>query len=158
MEADTELPTLVFSTERITDALLAEVKPLAQAHLDEVGCFPGLPFNPDYDFYKLADKHGIIQVYTARLNDKLVGYSTFLVHKHPHYGASIQAMHDLLFLDPAYRSGSNGYNFLKFCDGELARLGVEVILFGVSARLDLSPLLRRLGYELVQQSFARRTN
>ena len=143
-----------FHAERISPDLIEEVLPLADIHFTEVDPFPELEANYTPNFYLLNNEH--FRVYTARERERLVGYAFFVVQKHPHYDNSLQAQQDLLFLLPEARWGLTGLSFMKFCDEELKKEGVQVIYHYSSHHRDIGPLLQRIGYEPIQTIYGKK--
>lgn len=143
------IPVICFSRERVTPKLIDELVPIIAAHYHEIANFKQVACEPDFSRYEALDKAGFLRVYTARLDGKLVGYSVFSVLNPIHFKRSLQAHEDLLFLDPKMRKGLDGYRFIRWCDQELTKEGVEVIYHHVKRDHNHGALLERQGYELV---------
>lgn len=92
---------------------------------------------------------------TFRFGATLVGYALYIVNSNPHYASSIQAVQDVIYLDPAVRGGT-GYKFIKWCDEQLAAEGVQASYHHVKAAHNFGKLLERQGYELVDLIYAKR--
>jgi hypothetical protein len=168
-----------FAREPLTDALWAEAMPLLQAHKDEIAHYPDLKLEPDIALYQANDAAGVLRCFTARmagvfsvtparkLNDgesfewcesvanPLVGYALYFVRANPHYKSSVQAVQDVIYLDPSVRGGT-GYKFIAWCDAQLASEGVQAVYHHVKAAHDFGKLLQRQGYELVDLIYAKR--
>jgi len=99
-----------------------------------------------------------VLVFTARDDEKLMGYNVFFVANNAHYKDSLQATQDILYLAPEYRGKMTGVRFIRWCDNELEDLGVEVVYQHVKARpeLNFGPMLERIGYELVDLIYTKR--
>jgi len=141
--------------------LWEEVIPLLREHKQEIAHYPDIELAPDFATYEALEMAGILRVYTARDHDgRLVGYSAHFVRPNLHYSKSKQASQDVLFLLPEYRRGGLGLRLIQYADAQLATEGVEVSMQHVKARpdLDFSPLLKRLGYEHVDNIYCRRLN
>lgn len=163
---------LRFAREPLTDALWAEVFPLLRSHWREVAAFPDIPLEPDRDLYRHAEANGALRVFTAREPNEttvrhldgqrsrqvvplLVGYAAFFVRSNPHYKSSIQAVQDVLYLDPAYR-GVSAVKFIAWCDAALAADGVQVVMQHLKVKSDHARLMAHLGYEPVDTIYAKR--
>lgn len=147
---------LDFAREAFCPALMSEMVPLIVRHFREVSHFRDVSIEPDFDHYVAAEAAGILRIYTARTEGKLVGYSVFVVTQHPHFKGLTQANEELLFLDPEHRKGSLGLDLIDYCDNALKHEGVNIVFHTVSQERDFSPLLVRRGYELCDQVYARR--
>jgi GNAT superfamily N-acetyltransferase len=130
--------------------------PLIAKHFVEIARFKDFRVEPDFMYYQVADDSGMLRIYTARFDKQLVGYSVFMLYKHPHFKSSLQAHEELLFLDPERRKGDLGDKLIGFCDEQLEKDGVDVICHTVSVERDFSLLLLRRGYELSDRVYARR--
>lgn len=133
------------------------MKPLFLAHYSEIETLPGLKVDPNYEAYLHCEKEGLLRVFTVRQSEtaELIGYAVFFVKLNLHFKTVKEAVHDLLFLYPKYRKGALGYRFVKWCDEELKKEGVNIILQSVSFLRDHSSLFKRLGYRLIDLVYVR---
>ncbi len=144
---------ITFAKESLSSELFAEIVPLAQDHFEEVDPMPDKKQGMNFNFYVSVEL--ALRIFTARIDDKLAGYATFFVNKHPHYEDSLQAQQDLVFMVPEHR-GLFGLSFLRYCDEELINEGVEAILQHSPVKRDFGPVLGKLGYEPIQTLYIRR--
>ena len=144
-----------FSRESVAE-VLSEIKPLLAQHYREIAHFQDIPLVPDYDRYRLLEEGGRLRIFTARVERQLAGYAIYGVEHSLHYSTSIQAMQDILYLDPAYRRGRIGWRLIEFADERLRAEGVQVVLQHVKAKHNFGPLLERIGYQLIDHIYARR--
>jgi len=149
---------IAFSREKITPKLFQELTPLIAGHYVEISHYKDIECVPDWAHYERLDKADILKIFTVRRGDELVGYSVFFVAPHPHFKKSIQATEDLLYLDPDFRKGRMGHDFIAFCDKCLADDHVDVVYRHVTTKKDFSALLTRMEYDLVDLVYARRLN
>ncbi len=164
---------VVFATETLTRERFDEAFPLLVEHWREVAHFQDIPLEPDFAAYEGAAAAGMVRFFTARgpvipsvhsassprpgMAQMLIGYALFFVRPNPHYASSVQANQDVVYLAPRAR-GLGGWKFLKWCDEQLRAEGVEVVYHHIKALHDFGPMLNRMGYELVDQIYARRLN
>jgi hypothetical protein len=146
---------VTFASEELTHQLLAEMTPLLASHWDEIGHFKDIPLNPDYSYYRSMASSGVLRIFTYRRATQLVGYAVFVVRTNPHYRTSLQAHQDILYLDPQTR-GIMSMRFIEFCDDALRSEGVQVVYQHSKAAHDFGRLLKHIGYEHVDQIYARR--
>lgn len=148
---------MIFSVEDYSPEILAEMRPLWEAHYQEIAAFKDIPLDPDLQSYAAIAANGMLRIFTVRDEDgKLCGYQVMFVKKNPHYQTSLQAVQDILFLSPDKRNGLVGYRFIEWCDKKLAAEGVEVVYQHVKSAHDFSGLLERIGYKLHDKVMARR--
>lgn len=177
---------LRFARESFTDDLIAELMPLLFEHWREIAHYPDIPLKPDLAVYRGAEQAGILRVFTVRsgttvrhgslsaqrqqLNvgtepvrpthvtrpDDLVGYAIFFVRPNPHYADSVQAVQDILYVQPTMRGMHAGARFIDWCDEQLAAERVQAVYHHVKAAHNFGKLLERKGYELVDLIYAKR--
>lgn len=145
-----------FQRERLSEALFVEVKPLIYAHWQEICPHPDIALDPDYPMYMAADAAGMFRVYTARVDDRLIGYCGFFLRNNLQSRQSLQATQDTLFLTPEFRRGYNGYRFIEWCDDQLREEGVQLVYQHVNIANDFGVILERIGYHLIDKVYGRR--
>jgi GNAT superfamily N-acetyltransferase len=148
------VPEVIFARESISQ-VIGEIKPLLEAHWQEIAQYPDIPLDPDYDQYAHAEAAGQLRIYTARA-DRLVGYAIYIVAPAWHYRQSLQARQDILFLLPKYRRGRTGLKLIQFTEQQLQAEGVQVVYQQFKAWLDFSSLLKQ--HQLTGSVYARRLN
>ena len=139
-------------------AVLPELRPLLPSHWAELASYPDIPLDPNYDLYlKIADA-GMLTVYTARLNDTLIGYALFFLHAgHMHYRSTGWAMNDIVWLHPTHRNLGIGRDFVAFWDADLRDRGIDVV--HIDTKLVAPALAHLLGaccYSQITLGFERR--
>lgn len=144
-----------FTREKIWD-LWGEAWPLLMEHWQEIARYKDIKLNPDFDAYHDAEMNGLLRVYTARAEGLLIGYAAFFVKKNAHYKDSLQAVQDVVFLRKECRRGFVGIKLLEYADAQLANEGVQVVYQHVKVRNNFSPILKRIGYEKVEEVWAKR--
>lgn len=147
-------PRLSFSLEKISD-VWEETIDLVLANHSETGYLPPKDLDPKLSTYESIEASGILKVFIARIDGKVVGYSTFLIWPHIHYPSKIFATQDVMFIDKDHR-GPSAVKFMRWQEQQLEGMGVNVILRHVSAKNDYSRTLSRLGYEETEKIFSRR--
>lgn len=133
----------------------SEILQLAPLHYREVSQFRDhIALEPNLPRYHQIENLGHLYLFTAREDDELVGYATFITGGHVHYSSSRHAQSDLLFLIPTRR----GYamSFILFCDEQMKADGIDAVTHSVSSKKDFSPVLKRLGYEATETIYTRR--
>lgn len=150
-----------FAVEPLSPDLFDETLPLLMAHWEEIAHFKDIPLKPDQAAYEAIAAAGNLRVYTVRESGpiaRLIGYAVFFLRRNMHYSTSLQAVQDILYLDPSARGKLVGLRFIKYCDEELRKEGVQVAMHHVKVKpgLDFGPMLERIGYEPVDRIFVRR--
>lgn len=144
-----------FQREVATHELFEELMPLLQKHWEEIAHFKDIPLDPDWDIYLKFEEVGAFRLFTARNEiGSLIGYSAFFVRPNAHYKTSIQALQDVLFIDPSQRGA--GAKFIIWCDKQLASEGIGAVYHHVKVTHNFGPMLERIGYKLVDLIYAKR--
>ena len=139
------------------NTIIKEGAQLLDKHYKEVSHFLDIPLNPNHEKYLHIEANGNLKVFIARdENENLLGYAVFFLNHNLHYMGSFQAVQDIIFIDPEKRGF--GRTFIKYCDEELKKLGVQVVYHHVKNKkeLNFSPMLERDGYELIDLIYGKR--
>lgn len=149
-------PTLAVQREALSDDLWSELHPLIKDHWAEVAPCHSLdiPVCPNRGHYTALAEAGLLQVYTARIDGRLVGYLAVIVCEHQNH-KSLQADVCAVYVSREAR-GKAGAKFLRHVDAVLAHDGVEVVRHRVKGGRDWSPLLERMGYIPEEVTWSRR--
>jgi GNAT superfamily N-acetyltransferase len=147
-----------FQREKLTASLCEELKPLLERHYLEIAHYQDIPLDPDYEQYVKLEDAGVLRVFTARESkfSMLAGYAIFFVKNNLHYKASLQAIQDIIFVHPGFRSAGFGAKLITFCDEELQKEKVQVVYHHVKEAHNFGPLLEKIGYKLVDLIYGRR--
>jgi hypothetical protein len=146
-----------FQRERAHD-VFDELVPLMEKHYAEIAHYQDIPLDVDRAAYEFAEDAGNLRVFTVRDEDEgaVIGYAVYFVRHNIHYRGSLQAMQDVLFLDPAFRHGLVGAKLIAFADAALQAEGVQVVYHHVKIEHNFGPLLERLGYQLIDLIYGKR--
>lgn len=124
---------------------LDEAMPLLLQHWREVEHYADIPPDPNVEMLRAAAAHGIIRIYSARDDGKIVGYASFVISMHPFYKTRKDANQSALFVLPEYRAiAASG--LLRFADEQLAGEGVQVVIHNEKVAHRFSELLLKRGY------------
>ena len=144
------------------EAAYDEAEPLLALHYREIAHYQDIPLDVNEEAYRTLETLDMLRVFTVRLaadaeTFPLIGYAVFVVNRNPHYKGSLQAVQDIIYVDPEFRKGRVGLNLLRFCEDELRAEGVQVILHHVKEKHPtLGFVLAKMGYEHIDSIYARR--
>jgi hypothetical protein len=146
------------------DRLIADgVEDLLAAHWEEVALDKSaVALAPDWPKARELERIGILKTLAMRREGVLIGYNAFLITPHLHYRQILQAVNDVIYLDPAER-GSAGVRLIRGTEALLRELGVQRILYHTKLHVLLGrrkqgrvgDLLERLGYSHVENIHAK---
>src|SRR3990167_4142324 len=119
-----------FGIEKVSQ-VLNEIIPLCIKHWEEIAHFKDIPLEIDRDGYARLENLGLLRIFTAREDTKLIGYSIYIVSYNMHYKSSLQAKQDVLYIDKEKRGF--GHKFILWCDEQLKKEGVQVVYHHIKA-------------------------
>lgn len=134
--------------------LFSEAKELLKKHYLEIAHYQDIPLDIDEESYQKIEESGALICFTARDPSGIIGYSIYFLKRNIRYQSSIQAVQDVIFVDPEKRGF--GMKFIGWCDDELRELGVQAVYHHVKAKHDFGPGLKRMGYELIDIVYGKR--
>ena len=133
-----------------------EAADLLQKHWEEIALNKErIKLNPDWDAYSKFYKAGHLGIYTARKNDKLIGYFVVIANTNPHYKDHLFAVNDIIYLDPEYRKGFVGIKLIKYAEKDLKNLGVSVFTINTKVHKPFDSVLERLGFNLIERVYSK---
>jgi len=112
-----------------------------------------IPLDPDYGWYEMLYKSGMLHLVCARDEGKLVGYHVGVLRPHPHYKSTLMCFSDMFYLLREYRRGMNGYEFMKFFKDTALTRGVKRIYWSSKRTIDITPIAKRLGFIHIENVF-----
>lgn len=125
----------------------AEAEPLLVRHWQEIALHRDLiPLAPDWPAYEALEAAGVLRIFTARDDGRLVGYFACFVRPHLHYCGHLFAVNDVLFLAPEHRRGWAGARLIRFAERCLREDGVTVLAINTKRHRPFDVLLKRLGF------------
>ena len=153
-------PTTAYSTNRETylfqrenfELALPDFRWLLENNHGETGVFDK-DFDPDFDKYFYLERAKALAFFTIRTEEQrhAIGYNMFYIEDVIYQKEMIAATQANLYIDKAHRG--IGLPFLRFCDDSLIEMGVQVIFRQATAKLDISPIYKRMGYTFVEKVF-----
>lgn len=149
--------SLIFAIEPL-EKCWNEVMVMAQAHWAETeGYRNGQECKPSFERYNTYDKCGWFLMFTARKEDKMVGYAGMYITPSMHTQEVI-ASEDTWFLLPEYRKGRNAIRFYNYVEEECRRRGATEI--GMTAKMTnhAGKILEYLGYKETARQFIKFLN
>lgn len=133
-----------YSKELLCD-VIGEVGPLLQLHYEELTLNKDVvKLDPDWKRYADLEHAGAFHVFTARDDEKLVGYSAFFLQSHIHYRGLMVAQNDVLYLHPEHRLGMTGVKLIKMSHNGMRAAGADKIIWHCKHSNNLKQLLLRL--------------
>lgn len=145
---------MTFQREKLTE-VFSEVVSTFHIHWHEISDLSDLDFEPDWLIYAQAEIAEEFVFFTARDDHgRIQGYAAFFLRPMLHSKKYRQAFQDALYIKKEARGF--GHKFLKWCDNELAAIGIDSVYHCVTPACDFSPILKRQGYEVTETIYMKR--
>lgn len=146
---------MIIQHESLT-SVKEDLKPLLQKHWEMVALNQGkIKLNPDWKEYARLDAAGILRIFTAREDDKLVGYCVLLVSQSIHYKDHKFASNDVVFVLPEYRSGATGYKLIKYAEDHCKTDDVSLMMINTKVHIPFDSLMIGMGFDLIERIYSK---
>ena len=133
-----------------------DARPLLEKHWEEAALNKNtIKLNPDWDAYADLEDAGILKIFTARDDGKLVGYFVVFVRTHIHHKDHLFAYNDLLYLDKDYRKGFTSSKLIKFAERCLREDDVSFLVVSTKRHRPFDALLKWLGYSHIENIYSK---
>lgn len=133
-----------------------DIKPLLEEHWELVALNKGkIKLNPDWHEYAALDAAGILKIFTARDEGKLVGYFVLTVSKSIHYKDHIFAICDVIFVKPENRANKTGYNLVQYAEKWCKEAGVSLLNINTKVHIPFDTLMISMDYENIERIYSK---
>ncbi len=132
-----------------------EIEPLLEEHWKEIALNKEIiKLNPEWEGYARLDGINALRIYTARKDDKLIGYFVVMVSKSLHYRDHLFANNDIIFLTKPARKGLAGVKLIKYAIDSLAAEGITKLHINTKAHQPFDAILERLNFEEIERVYS----
>lgn len=136
-----------------------DIQPLWEQHYQEIALDKDtIELNPHVEGYKEIDDLGGLIIFTIRDDNRLIGYSFFILQYSFHYKQLICAVNDLFYLLPEYRGRWLGTKFLKESEALLKKMGVHQVQMRTKTYANFGKILERAGYKEIEIAYRKNIN
>lgn len=133
-----------------------EARPLLEEHWQEIALNKEkIRLNPDWERYHCLEDEGLLKIFTAREEGKLVGYFVVVASKGLHYKDHVFAVNDIIYLHPDYRKGRTGIKLIQFAEKCLQQDGVSVLTINTKVHRPFDKLMEFLGFGLIERVYSK---
>jgi len=127
---------------------------LFNAHYEEIAWNKSkIPLRPNLKKYASMEANGAMVCYTARQDEKIIGYAVWFITEHPHYQDTKMAMNDIIYIAKEKRGSMTGIKLLEYSENKLKGLGVQTIGLHIKKVFDWGKVAERIGYECVESTY-----
>jgi GNAT superfamily N-acetyltransferase len=148
--------SVVTFQEEAFGAVLPELQVHWDAHYREgIRDQAHMPLNVDIATYLLLEAQGVLCLVTLRVDGAVQGYIVATCYPHFHH-ATVRCA-DVLgyYVAPMARRGWTGVHLFQALETQLQARGVQKVFADTNVWLDIGPLLRRRGWDLVSMKYAK---
>lgn len=133
---------------------LEEMKTLFPRHWEELAMWKDrMPLAPQYDVYQRREDAGELVVSVLRDDGKIIGYWVTFITLGLHYGTTVTATTDILWIDPDHRGHSGGVTMYNVMREELQRQGVKLWIAGSKNHKQIEWFLKMLDFSPFETYF-----
>lgn len=144
-----------YAIEKISD-IQQELQPLLDLHWQQIALNKDkIKLKPDWQKYIAMNNAGLLFLYSARQDGKLVGYFVLTASTSMHYADHLFAICDIIFIHPDYRRGSAGAKLIKFAEKHLKSIGVSCIYINTKIHAPFDALLDKLQYTCIERVYSK---
>lgn len=137
-------------------AVKEELKPLLHEHWHLVAMYQDkIKLNPDWKEYARLDAAGVLRIFTARQDGKLVGYFVLVIQKSLHYSDHYFATNDVIFVKPDSRANATGYKLLKYAEDYCRDCGVSLLTINTKVSLPFDKLMTNNGFDYAERVYTK---
>lgn len=131
-----------------------DIKPLIEKHWAETEPNQDtISLNPDWVEYARLDAAGILHIFTARDEGRLIGYCVVMISRSVHHKEHIFASTDVIYVHPKYRQGSTGSDLIKFAEKHCKDGGVSLMTLNMKTEFPFDKLMLRMGFNLIERVY-----
>ena len=146
---------IVYQQEFLSTAR-PDAQELLKDHWEEIALNKEkIALNPDWEAYEKLEDDGKLKVFTARDNNKLIGYFVVIVGVNPHYKDDLFAINDIIYLDKGYRKGFTGIKIIKFAEKCLKEDGVSVLSINTKVHKPFDRVMVYLGFRPIERVYSK---
>ncbi len=144
---------IIFKEEYLKD-ILEDLKPMLKLHWEELANNKDIrPLDPAYDTYLILNDIEMLRFFTVRVDDKLIGYSSWMVTNNLHYKTWKYAVCDVYYLNPEYRKTGISLDFFFKIEDWLKSLGVKSITVQDKINHSHAKFFDKLGFKAIEQNY-----
>jgi GNAT superfamily N-acetyltransferase len=146
---------IVYQQEFLSTAR-PDAQELLKDHWEEIALNKDkIALNPDWEAYEKLEDDGKLKVFTARDNNKLIGYFVAIVGINPHHKDHLFAVNDIIYLDKDYRKGFTGIKIIKFAEKCLKEDGVSVLSINTKVYKPFDKIMVYLGFRPIERVYSK---
>lgn len=133
-----------------------EIVPLLNSHWEEIALNKDkIKLNPDWDAYDNLEQVDKLKIFTARDDNKLVGYFVVIVGVNIHYKDHLFASNDIIYLSPEHRKGFTGIRLIKFAEKCLKQDGISVLTINTKVHQPFDRLMDFLKFRKIERVYSK---
>jgi len=107
----------------------------------------------DWETYAKLEDLGLVKIFTARDNGKLVGYLWVILSPNLHSKGTTVASDDGLFVSKEYRGKQVAQDLIRFTEQCLKEDGLKVFCISGTHENPIGPLMNRMGYTAIETKY-----
>ena len=131
-----------------------DIKPLLDLHWAETEPNQDtIKLDPDWAEYFRLSEAGVLKIFTARDNERLVGYCVVMVSQSIHHKDHIFAGTDVVYIHPEFRKSSTGLDLIKFAENYCEENGASIMTLNMKTSHPFDSLMLNMGFDLIERVY-----
>jgi predicted acetyltransferase len=145
-----------YQVEYLSDVKEEIAATLAVYHEEVFAFKDAVDLAPDWDTYLKMEQIGILNILTARLEGRLVGYIVSTIIPHTHYKNNTFSISDVFYINPTIRGEGIGLGLLEAAEAVYREKGVDLMHITLKKDRPSDSLMKRFGAEEAETTYAKR--
>jgi GNAT superfamily N-acetyltransferase len=131
-----------------------DIQPLLELHWAETEPNQDtIKLDPDWSEYFRLSEAGVLKIFTARNNGKLVGYCVVMISQSIHHKDHIFAGTDVVYVHPEFRKSSTGSDLIKFAENYCEENGASIMTLNMKTSHPFDNLMLNIGFDLIERVY-----
>ena len=144
---------MIIKRERL-DVCLLDVDRLLLDYFERTNAQDGQPkLLMDWASMIKLESMGKVALFTARIENKLVGFALYVMYPHLHHGGNIWAMCDILAVDPDQRGKGVATNIVEHAERRFKQMGITQMMHSYRTIYGVTPLFEKLGFTCIEHLY-----
>lgn len=144
---------ITFKEERVVDFLNDSQELLVEHWMEIANHKDERPLDPDFQKYVQLNDLGVLHLFTARDEGKLVGYIVFIVNQHAHYKSWKYAVSDVYYVSKEHRNKGTGFFLFTEAEMWLKDMGVNAITVQEKINFPHKGMFEHIGFKHVENLY-----
>ena len=113
------------------------------------------PLKFKWHTYQLLEDAGAVQLFIAKVHDRVIGFALYVVQEHLHHDGQNVAQCTMMGVRPEYRGRGIGRQLVEYAEGQLREAGATHMVHHHRTLYKVIPLFEHLGFKLAELEYVK---